>query len=226
MEEAQFLKWSKDGNSDEDLSKRLGLNKAGDKVFESPVFSTWVTWVTYLNKQNADPDLAMFSILRKRFGVEGLSNVVTSATKLESTSAKEIAEKLQLEIWRTNAKSSDGVFNRLKLNEKGDDILQSPALSTWVEYVLRLSSFKKDKFLPITELEKRFESEKLARMLASSISRSKEGVIDDLQELHFENWRALKIGSLKINVIFLGSNLANARVRSDFKTFASKNNVG
>ncbi|ETI38878.1 hypothetical protein F443_15476 [Phytophthora nicotianae P1569] len=90
----------------------------------------------------------MFSILRKRFGDEGLSNVVTSATKLESTSAKEIAEKLQLEIWRTNAKSSDGVFNLLKLNEKSDDILQSSALSTWVEYVLRLSSFKKDKFLP------------------------------------------------------------------------------
>ncbi|ETM38912.1 hypothetical protein L914_14886 [Phytophthora nicotianae] len=136
------------GKSREEIFKVLELNKAGDKVFESPVFSTWVTWVTYLNKQKADPDLAMFSILRKRFGDEGLSNVVTSATKLESTSAKEIAEKLQLEIWRTNAKSSDGVFNLLKLNEKSDDILQSSALSTWVEYVLRLSSFKKDKFLP------------------------------------------------------------------------------
>ncbi|KAG3088898.1 hypothetical protein PI124_g17662 [Phytophthora idaei] len=173
MEDLQFQKWSKDGKSGEDLFKFLGLNKEGDELFDSPA---WSIWASYLNRQEMYPELAMFSILRTRFGDEKLSKMVTRAKEADST--KEVAEKLQLEIWRANGQTSDEIFNLLKLNEKKDKILESPALSTWVDYVRRLDSVKerKDNFVLITQLEKYYSSEDLARMLASSKSASKEGL--------------------------------------------------
>ncbi|KAF1788087.1 hypothetical protein GQ600_7469 [Phytophthora cactorum] len=52
MEDLQFQKWSKDGKSSEDLFKFLGLNKEGDKLFDSPA---WSIWASYLNRQELNP---------------------------------------------------------------------------------------------------------------------------------------------------------------------------
>ncbi|KAG2761469.1 hypothetical protein Pcac1_g26640 [Phytophthora cactorum] len=220
MEDLQFQKWSKDGKSSEDLFKFLGLNKEGDKLFDSPA---WSIWASYLNRQEMYPELVMFSILRTRFGDEKLSKMVTRAKEADST--KEVAEKLQLEIWRANGQTSDEIFNLLKLNEKKDKILESPALSTWVDYVRRLDSVKerKDNFVLITQLEKYYCSEDLARMLASSKSASKEGIIDDLQELQFEKWMAQKKDPSAVDAMFPSSDLASFQVKLDFKKFYKEN---
>ncbi|KAG6951939.1 hypothetical protein JG687_00013348, partial [Phytophthora cactorum] len=129
------------------------------------------------------------------------------------------------EIWRANGQTSDEIFNLLKLNEKKDKILESPALSTWVDYVRRLDSVKerKDNFVLITQLEKYYCSEDLARMLASSKSASKEGIIDDLQELQFEKWMAQKKDPSAVDAMFPSSDLASFQVKLDFKKFYKEN---
>ncbi|KAG3088900.1 hypothetical protein PI124_g17657 [Phytophthora idaei] len=80
MEDLQFQKWSKDGKSSEDLFKFLGLNKEGDELFDSPA---WSIWASYLNRQELNPELAIFSILRTRFGDEGLTKMVARAKEVE-----------------------------------------------------------------------------------------------------------------------------------------------
>ncbi|KAG2761466.1 hypothetical protein Pcac1_g26647 [Phytophthora cactorum] len=221
MEDLQFQKWSKDGKSSEDLFKFLGLNKEGDKLFDSPA---WSIWASYLNRQELNPELAMFSILRTRFGDEGLTKMVARAKEMEGT--KEVAEKLQLEIWRVSGQTSDEIFNLLKLNKKGDKILESPALRTWVAYVQRLNQDASNKFVHITQLEKRYGVENLARMLVSSKSRhyaSKPGIIDDLQEWQFKKWMVQMKKTRAVNAMFPFEDLASLQVKFEFKRFYKEN---
>ncbi|ETK79059.1 hypothetical protein L915_15053, partial [Phytophthora nicotianae] len=226
VEKLQLDKWSADMKSSEDIFKFLRLDKEGDKVFESPV---WGTWAAYLNKREIDPDadLVMFNILRNKFGDEGLANMVTKAKQVEST--REVAEKLQLELWRANAHSSDYIFNLLKLNEKGNKILESPGpLSTWVAYVRRVNSFNSNrgKFQPILLLEKRFGEKELAQMFVNSKSRhyaSKPGIIENLQEWQFKKWMVQKKKPGDVNKMFPSEDLTSLQIKYEFKNFYKEN---
>ncbi|ETI38879.1 hypothetical protein F443_15477 [Phytophthora nicotianae P1569] len=107
MEEAQFLKWSKDGNSDEGLSKRLGLNKAGDNLFESPMWGTWSVYVESLLK---DPYESLVLVL-KRTGsheVDAVRMVNTAKLDSRTKSIAENMEELQFQKWLADGKKPRG----------------------------------------------------------------------------------------------------------------------
>lgn len=69
------------------MFKLLKLNKQAGTVFESPMWSTW----TKLNKENLDE--AMFLVLKKQYGDDGLAKAVGKAAK--SSSTKAIVSKLE-----------------------------------------------------------------------------------------------------------------------------------
>ncbi|KAF1795047.1 hypothetical protein GQ600_9944 [Phytophthora cactorum] len=91
MQELQFKKWKKDGKSAANVFKLIGLNKEDDKLFESPVWNTWLFYLDYVDKATAHKE--MISILRAQFGDERLTNIIAKAKKVDST--KEIATKME-----------------------------------------------------------------------------------------------------------------------------------
>ncbi|KAG1697734.1 hypothetical protein DVH05_015691 [Phytophthora capsici] len=64
IEKLVLARWSLASKSGDDIFKLIGLNKAGDRVFDSLL---WSTWVNYLNKHN-DADEVMFTVLRAQYG--------------------------------------------------------------------------------------------------------------------------------------------------------------
>ncbi|ETI30357.1 hypothetical protein F441_23049 [Phytophthora nicotianae CJ01A1] len=97
-----------------------------------------------------------------------------------------------------------------------------------VVYVRRLNSFKRnrDKFQPITKLEKRYGVDDLARMLVSSKSRpyaSKPGIIEDLQEWQFKKWMVQKKDPRAVNAMLPSEGLVNLQVKFDFRNFYKGN---
>ncbi|KAK1942454.1 hypothetical protein P3T76_005953 [Phytophthora citrophthora] len=226
MEELQIIKWSKAGKSGDDIFQLLGLKKAGDGVFENPV---WGTWVAYLNKHEVDADEVMFTVLRAQYGDERLTKLVAKASEVSST--KEIATKLQLDVWHMNGQTSDEVFNILKLNKMGDKIFDSPELKTWVAYVRKLSSYARpNEFSAIVQLEKRFGTAKLARMLMRSKESSKtaatKGFLSDLQELQFKRWMDGNKNPTDVTAMLAKSSRLskkdNAKVIRDYQTMTAK----
>ncbi|KAL3659242.1 hypothetical protein V7S43_015820 [Phytophthora oleae] len=227
MEELQINKWSTADKTGDDIFQLLGLKKEGNGVFESPV---WGTWVSYLNKHEVDADEVMFTVLRAQYGDERLTKLVAKAS--EVTSTKEIAAKLQMDVWHMHGQTSDEVFKILKLNKMGDKVFESTELRTWVAYVRKLSSYKRpNEFLPITQLEQRYGTAKLARMLARSKERTKnaatKGFISDLQESQFKRWMLGEKNPTNVSEMLAKSSKLpkgdNAKVNRDYQAYFTAN---
>ncbi|KAF1780876.1 hypothetical protein GQ600_22213 [Phytophthora cactorum] len=153
METIVLEKWKRCGKTVTDASNLLKLNESGTSLLRHPALQL-----------KGDIDDNIFSILRTQFGGEQLPKIIARSKTVESTNS--IATTLELNVWRARAQTPDDIFNLLKLSEKGDDVLESPALRTWVAYVTKLNQF--DEFAVLSQLEKRYGEVRLAQMLASS----------------------------------------------------------
>ncbi|KAE9045782.1 hypothetical protein PR003_g2266 [Phytophthora rubi] len=137
LEEFLHKSWVGEATSAKGLFAKLKLDSQGDKLFESPVFSTWVGYVTKLDAQNAD-DLVL-STLKTSYTDYALATLLMEARTNDDM--KVLADKLaeaQRKNWLSDGKSADDVFKLLKLDDEADDLLKSPMLSNCVAYVKQL----------------------------------------------------------------------------------------
>ncbi|KAE8963651.1 hypothetical protein PR002_g29224 [Phytophthora rubi] len=134
LEEVQLAIWLTSKKTADDVFKLLKLDDEGAKLFETPVFSTWVSYATKLDGKN--PDALMFSVLKTRYDDDVLADIFIAANETRST--RRIAarqEKLLFAKWTDDGKTADDAFKLLKLNPNRDDFLKSPALDSWISYV-------------------------------------------------------------------------------------------
>ncbi|OWZ15799.1 RxLR effector protein [Phytophthora megakarya] len=182
--------WIGEDKTAQDVFKLMKLEREGDAIFTSPMWSSWNSYVLKVSKDN--PDESMYLILKSQFGEEKLKTMIGAAK--ENRRTKNIADKLQEEIWRSEGKSADDIFKLLKLNEKKEKFFEGPMLSTWISYVTKLEKFKvnPNEFVIITYLEKQFGEVKLAHILTmekkqNHVATTKK-VITDLQGMQFKRW--------------------------------------
>ncbi|KAL4117418.1 hypothetical protein PRIC2_011409 [Phytophthora ramorum] len=219
LEEVQLKNWLSDGKTADDVFKLLQLNKDGDTVFASSVWSVWSSYLTKLDKENADE--LMFVVLKKHYGGEGVAKMVGVANKEAST--KNIGRKLEEELWRSQGKDGDDIFKLLKLDEEGQKFFESPVLSTWISYVTKLN---KQNPGAISQLEKRFGGDiELARMIGfakqQATNAGTEKVITQLQDLQFKHWLAAGMTPERVSAKMLLTpfDTRNTKVVLDFYDF-------
>ncbi|KAL4145923.1 hypothetical protein PRNP1_011796 [Phytophthora ramorum] len=220
LEEVQLKNWLSDGKTADDVFKLLQLNKDGDTIFASSVWSVWSSYLTKLDKENADE--LMFVVLKKHYGGdEGVAKMVSVANKEAST--KDIGTKLEEELWRSQGKGGNDIFKLLKLDEEGQKFFESPALSTWVSYVTK---FNKQNPGAISQLEKRFGGDiELARMIGfaklKATNAGTEKVITQLQNLQFKHWVAAGMTPERVSTKMLLApfDTRNTKVVLDFYDF-------
>ncbi|KAL4166329.1 hypothetical protein KRP22_013592 [Phytophthora ramorum] len=222
LEEVQLKNWLSDGKTADDVFKLLQLNKDGDTVFASSVWSVWSSYLTKLDKENADE--LMFVVLKKHYGDEGVAKMVSVANKEAST--KNIGRKLEEELWRSQGKDGDDIFKLLKLDEEGQKFFESPVLSTWISYVTKLNKFNKQNPGAISQLEKRFGGDiELARMIGfakqQATNAGTEKVITQLQNLQFKHWLAAGMTPERVSAKMLLTpfDTRNTKVVLDFYDF-------
>ncbi|ETK94249.1 hypothetical protein L915_02653 [Phytophthora nicotianae] len=195
LENALLTSWVSEGKTADDVFELVQLSKAGDEIFTSLAWNTWTSYIRKLDKEN--PDEQMYLVLKNHFGDDGVVSMIVKAK--ESPRSKQIAAKLQEEVWRAEGKTSDDIFRLLKLNEESYKVLENPALSTWVSYVTKLGKLdqtKPSELRVIMELEKRYTSMELARMIVAAMKNGTgemKTLASDLQELLFKHWLAKKL---------------------------------
>ncbi|KAF1787476.1 hypothetical protein GQ600_7628 [Phytophthora cactorum] len=151
----QLNYWQQGGKTADDIFNLLKLSEVGDKLFESPMLLTWRAYVANLDPKKTDE--LIFSVMKKYYDGDILEKMFADAKKRSATT-RSMASNLEEEMWRSQGKTADNLFKFLKLDEKGDDLFESPVLGTWVSYINRLNTYEKrpDEFVVINELEKRF----------------------------------------------------------------------
>uniref|UniRef100_H3H527 RxLR effector protein n=1 Tax=Phytophthora ramorum TaxID=164328 RepID=H3H527_PHYRM len=230
LEEVQLKSWLSDGKTADDVFKLLQLNKDGDTIFASSVWSVWSSYLTKLDKENADE--LMFVVLKKHYGGdEGVAKMVGVANKEAST--KDIGRKLEEELWRSQGKDGDDIFKLLKLDEEGQTFFESPALSTWISYVTKLNKLNKQNPGAISQLEKRFGGDiEVARMIGFAKQQASnavtENVITQLQNVQFKQWlgngRTLNTISDKMESALFDTR--NTKVILDYSDFLKASAAG
>ncbi|ETO82884.1 hypothetical protein F444_03026 [Phytophthora nicotianae P1976] len=226
LRKAQLNNWVRAGSSVDDIYNLLKLNKEGDKIFESPMFGTWTSYAMKLDKANADE--LLFSVMKKHYSAESLENMIIQAKDRVTT--KNIASKLEEELWRNQGKTADDVFDILKLEKKVDGIFEDPALTTWISYVNKLNKHKEtpEKFAVISELEEHFQRMDLARMLYDAKREAKtrdvKQLVSDLQDEQFEKWMVEDLNPIIIGVLVESTDRkhpSNLGVTLDYHNFVS-----
>ncbi|OWZ14217.1 RxLR effector protein [Phytophthora megakarya] len=217
--------WIDEGKSANDVFKLLKLEKEGGAVLTSPLWSTWNSYVTMLNKKN--PEESIYSVLNAQYGENNLRMMISDVMKHART--KDVAVKLQEEAWRAEGNTADDIFKLLKLDEKGISFIESPMLSSWISYATKLGTLeeKSGEFAAIVYLESRFDNMDLARKLSLEKHRNNLAMTKgakQLRILQFRYWINRGVDPQMIAKRLMRENdeldiTANVRVVIDFHEF-------
>ncbi|ETP30688.1 hypothetical protein F442_20362 [Phytophthora nicotianae P10297] len=163
LQALQYSKWLSKKLSADYMFNLLQLKKNGDKLFDSPVLSTWSSYVAKKNPGREDE--TMFSVLQKHYKNDILAKMFSEAK--EKPTMKIIASRLEGELWQSEGQTAGKLFTTLKLDETGEGLFEAPMFASWAAYVKRLSQYEKNpnEFVIFSELEKRYDYVDLARML-------------------------------------------------------------
>ncbi|UIZ28719.1 hypothetical protein KXD40_009425 [Peronospora effusa] len=167
----------------------LKLNKEQpDTVLRNPILRTWINYVELLG---SDPYKVLLLTMRKQVGDKKLYSILTAGgNKLDSILAmakntsirrtllhmqeKRLQEYPQMKKWRKNGKSVGNVFDLLKLQDKGEEMLGTKDWDAWVAYVTFLEEQKQPTdqreiaTVIYAVLKNRFSSKGLAKLVATA----------------------------------------------------------
>ncbi|KAH7487633.1 RxLR effector protein [Phytophthora ramorum] len=188
LENAQLQNWESAGKTGDDVFDLLKLNDKGEKLFESPVAATWISYMTKLNAQNSDE--VIFSSLKKLYSDDVLAKMIGGAKNSANVGAT--AKKLEqvlLSKWMSEGKTIDDIFKLFKLNKEGEKLLQSPMLRTWISYVDFQGKNPYD--LLLVKLSAHYDEAGLAKMLVVAKEDGKTPFIArKLEEVQLKNWQS------------------------------------
>ncbi|KAL4117406.1 hypothetical protein PRIC2_011398 [Phytophthora ramorum] len=186
LENAQLRNWESAGKTGDDVFDLLKLNDKGEKLFESPMVGTWISYMTKLNTQNSDE--VIFSSLKKLFDDEALAKMIAGAKDSASTAATaKKLEQVQLKNWLSDGKTADDVFKLLQLNKDGDTIFASSFWSVWSSYLAKLDKENADDLMFVV-LKKHYGDEGVAKMV--SVANKEASTKDIGRKLEEELWRS------------------------------------
>ncbi|EGZ14590.1 hypothetical protein PHYSODRAFT_505222, partial [Phytophthora sojae] len=162
LERIMLDKWVHEGKTADDAFDFL-LKRYHRFIFEVPAVNTWVSYVTKLEKEN--PYQTMIAVLRGRFGDKKLDDMLVAA--IDKIHAKAVAERLRGELWLSQERTADDVFELLYLNDWRRNLFDRPHFSTWVSYVVRLDKENADDVM-FSIVKSHNNDKDLAMMLTTS----------------------------------------------------------
>ncbi|EGZ07918.1 hypothetical protein PHYSODRAFT_460130, partial [Phytophthora sojae] len=163
------------------------LSGHGTHLFNQPKLSTWVSYVTKLEGKDADEE--MYKMLRASYGDDELATILLVGSKQHCTGkAAKRLEAVQQKVWLGERKTANAVFTPLKLNAQGDKIFESPAFSSWVDYMTKLSPEKAGELM-LSTLKVNCKDEALVNMLMKAKKDASSCVIaGKLEAIQLDKW--------------------------------------
>ncbi|KAH7487822.1 hypothetical protein KRP22_013483 [Phytophthora ramorum] len=161
----------------------LNVNKVTGNLFESAEWKAWSTYVTKLDKSNADEEMS--TALAFHLKSDNMAKMLAAAAKNPNT--KDIATRLesaQVKWWVSLVSTPDDIFKTLKLNKAASDIFESPQLAMYTKYLEAFNKKKRNQ--PTTLLEvfkKSYGDEGLMKLLVSAQNAKSEGATKMMDEM-------------------------------------------
>ncbi|GMF23514.1 unnamed protein product [Phytophthora lilii] len=210
LRRAQLEKWKKLGKSTDDVFVNvLKLDDKADDILTNPKFDAWVA---YNRLTEANPEAAVLTSLKTRYGENGLSNILEMGTKVDSV--KDFAttlQTMQLKNWKELKKSADDVFaNVLMLSGKPDGLLANPRFSVWSKYLEIVPRRSKLDTPMIDTLRNHYTDDVLARNLVDAQAvPSTKSVAMNLKDSLVNKWVLERLLPKQVKALLLKSETAD-----------------
>ncbi|GMF28718.1 unnamed protein product [Phytophthora fragariaefolia] len=248
MDDLLFQSWRQADKSPDDIFKLLKLDGTEGNIFPTPEFFTWMSYLEKLDNTNVDG--IMYAYLTKRYGEQGLRDMVRNSLessttrlseiqkkegksyeelfkmeqlKLEIAKTKSVRARLTEEIWMKEGKTADDIFKMKKLDrDSGNtyELFDNPSLDVWASYAEKLHRVDNKNPDAISILEKDYGRLSVAEML----STSRTAAVESLRDLQFKKWLSEGIHPDVISFHMTGFS-SNVKVQVGYRNFY-KNNIG
>ncbi|KAG2982563.1 hypothetical protein PC120_g24618 [Phytophthora cactorum] len=109
--------WLNQGNAPSYVFRRLQLDKTREKLFDSPIFSTWMQYVEYFRREYPKQKVNTLSILKEHYKDDGvLAKMILDAREVPSTQkvAAGLLDSLTLR-WMYNKETPASVYQWLRV---------------------------------------------------------------------------------------------------------------
>ncbi|KAG6595760.1 Avirulence (Avh) protein [Phytophthora cinnamomi] len=193
LQREQLQYWLSIGKEPKYVFKLFKLDKAEDKLLDSPQFSTWAKYLDDFFK-NGDMDVAAFKSMRSYYNDEELATMILAAEKNPST--KKIAHWTEESLFKGwMARMTPGeVFRGLHLEKTKDKVFETPLFGYFQKYMDRKTEGMRDKdSVMISAMTSGFGDEALASVLiAAKEVPSTEKLATKLQAGQIQLWLAHK----------------------------------
>ncbi|KAF4133361.1 hypothetical protein GN958_ATG17482 [Phytophthora infestans] len=169
LENALVQSWGSSRKAPKNALVELDLDTTTFGVLKNPMFNSWVKFVKAYDAKN--PDKTMIETLTSQFGDDLVSKMLAAVKSEEVTQNMAVKlESAQPEMWRSNGKSVDDVFELLKLSRTKGDFSHNPLLTSWVSYMNTIVTATPNKMSTLfLELESRFTDRSLLQILETAM---------------------------------------------------------
>ncbi|POM75861.1 Avirulence protein (Avh) [Phytophthora palmivora] len=227
LEKAQVQRWLVGGESVDDVFRLLKLDKAGADVFSSPMYNTWATYLKIFNGENPTKKANMYGVLRAHYSDDVLSKIFEAGKSIKSlTRDVKRMEATYFQQLLGSGKTPDDVFVLLKLDKTGDDLLSSPQLNTFTNYMKMFNQENPDKQTSlIAAMITSYGDKGVIKLLESGkkVPNTRE-IATDLETAQFNHWLSNDKGpgvvfkTLSLNMA--GNNLLSVPQFSKFTRYS------
>ncbi|KAL3661125.1 hypothetical protein V7S43_013734 [Phytophthora oleae] len=177
LEDLLLNNWQRDGKTFNAVFKMLKLEKEGNKLFNSLLLPTWVSYVV---KVKENPYSVVFSTLKSTYGEKSLTSMIIQACDKPATLAlADELEKVLFNDWVKDKNTVKDAFVRLKLNMDGEEVFKSAAFNTWVSYASVIERENAGEAV-LAVLKQRFGDADLPRIIAKAKAQVAWDLDDDM----------------------------------------------
>ncbi|OWZ15015.1 RxLR effector protein [Phytophthora megakarya] len=145
LDDLILQKWVESGKTVDEVYKLLKIpHVEASKFLQNPALENWLSFVTKLDAQLDNPNSGQYKLLytklTRRYDDNGLASVLLGPKgDLGQKFDYQKLDDLLLQKWVKTGKSVDDVYDLLKLrNVQANNLLQNPALETWMSFVGKL----------------------------------------------------------------------------------------
>lgn len=230
LQTEQIQRWLSNDKPPHEIFPLLQLDKAGDKLFASPQFSTWIKYVDDFGNKNIGTKPRTIETMRYFYEDDVLAKMILTAEKNPST--KKMAQRADDElmkgwingVYTPGLNNPDEVFQTLKLDQLGDKVLESPLFGYFSRYVDRYNqAYSSKKTTMLSALSQRHEEDAVVAMIgAAKKNPSTEKLATKLQAEQIDDWLAHTDPPDEIfNTLKLDKSADNLLTNPSFDTWAT-----
>ncbi|KAH7487891.1 RxLR effector protein PSR2 [Phytophthora ramorum] len=167
LDAAQYKLWMSQLKEPADIFMMLGLQKAGDNLLSSPLFTTFTKFTDAYHAKNPGNRITTYWIVTTHYSDFDVAKMIVAAEKIPS--AQSAGKRMEAVLFKEWMKSPDNTFQMLELGwVRPSKLFESPMFAFWMKFMDDLHKSFPGEIVPRTVLATIYKDEDLVKAITAA----------------------------------------------------------